>query len=268
MKLWRDYRLHLSVLLACLLAELIGAKTIQIGQVAVAILPMLFAMIFTIIAYLFKPFKWLGEKQAEGASQMLSIGVLLLLAKLGVASGESIDAVISAGPVLLLQNLGNVGTLLVALPIALLLGLGREAIGMTHSLGREANVALISDVYGPSSMEFKGVMTCYIVGTLFGTILMSFLPPIFIDLGIFSPESAAMAVGAGSASMMTAGLGAIQEAVPDADYATISAFASISNVISSAISVYLSIFIALPIGEWMMRLAGKGRQGGDEHVSK
>lgn len=257
MKLWSDYRLHLTVLAACVIAEMIGTITIPVGNVAISLLPLLFSMTIMIGVYLFKPFRFIGKKQAKNSSVLLSLSVAFLMAKLGITSGESIEAVINAGPVLLLQNLGNIGTLLIAMPIALLLGMGRESLGMTHSLGREANVALISDVYGPDSKEFKGVMTCYIVGTLFGTILMSFIPPIVVSLGIFSPESAAMAAGAGSASMMTAGLGAIGEAAPNADLDALTAFASISNVVSSAISVYLSIFIALPIGEFLLKIFEK-----------
>ena len=41
-------------------------------------------------------------------------------------------------PVLILQNLGNVGTLLVALPIALLLGMGREA---RYKAGRQKAIS-------------------------------------------------------------------------------------------------------------------------------
>ena len=40
---------------------------------------------------------------------------------------------------LVCQEFGNLGTILVALPIALLLGFKREAVGMTHSIAREKN---------------------------------------------------------------------------------------------------------------------------------
>jgi len=146
-----------------------------------------------------------------------------------------------------------------ALPIALLLGMGREAVGMTHAMSREPNVALISDMFGADSAEFKGVMTCYIVGTIFGTIFMSIVPPIFVSLGIFSPESAAMAVGAGSASMMTAGLAGVMEAAPAANPDVLTAFASISNVISSSISVYLGLFITVPLGNVIYKAMKKGK---------
>jgi hypothetical protein len=195
-KIWGDYKFHLVILLCCVLAELVGPIRIPLGGVTITLLPLLYSMIFVLVVYLIKPIKFVKEKQAATGSAMLTLSVAFLMAKLGITSGGSIEQVISAGPVLILQNLGNIGTLLVALPIALLLGMGREAVGMTHAMSREPNVALISDMFGADSAEFKGVMTCYIVGTIFGTIFMSIIPPLFVSLGIFTPEATAMAVGA------------------------------------------------------------------------
>ena len=167
---------------------------------------------------------------------------------------------ISASPVLILQNLGNMGTVIFALPIALLLGMKREAVGMTYALSREPNVALIADKYGSESDEFKGIMICYIVGTVFGSIFMSIIPPILITLGIFSPESAAMAVGVGSSSMMASGLAGVIQASPNSDPDTLIAFATISNVISSAITVYLGVFLTLPLSNLIYRVVRKKKE--------
>lgn len=250
----KDYRLHLTVLVAVIISEWIGTITIPLGSANVTLLPLLYAMIFTALIYLIKPLKILREEQAENASPLISISVLLLMSKLAISSGESIEQIVEAGPTIVLQNFGNVGTLLIAMPFGLLLGVGgRQLVGMTHSLGREPNIALITDMYGAESPEFKGVMTCYIVGTLFGTILMSVFPPLLVTAGILSPTSAALGAGAGSGSMMAAGLAAITAVAPEADPATLEAFAGISNVISTAIAVYLSIFITIPLGEWMTR---------------
>ncbi|MEG2348908.1 MAG: DUF3100 domain-containing protein [Hungatella sp.] len=247
-KIWSDYKFHLAILACCIAAERIGVIRIPLGGITITFLPLLYAMILVLGVYLIKPIRFVDKKQADIGAAMLSLSVAFLMAKLGITSGSSIKQVISAGPVLILQNLGNVGTLVIALPIAILMGMKREAIGMTHAMSREPNVALISDVFGPNSAEFKGVMTCYIVGTIFGTIFMSIIPPLFVSLGIFSPESAAMAVGAGSASMMTAGLAGIIDAAPTVEPDTLTAFASISNVISSSISVYLGLFVTIPLG--------------------
>ena len=80
-----------------------------------------------------------------------------------------------------------------------------------------------------------------------------------MSLGIFTPEATAMAVGAGSASMMTAGLAGIMEAAPSANPDTLTAFASISNVISSSISVYLGLFITVPLGNVIYKAMKKGQ---------
>ena len=64
--------------------------------------------------------------------------------------------VLSAGPALL-QEIGNLGTIFLALPFALLLGLKREAIGATHSINRESNLALITDIFGPDSRRREEV---------------------------------------------------------------------------------------------------------------
>lgn len=196
----------LCVILCCLAAELIGPVKLSLGKFNVTFLPLLYAMIFMLALYLAKPIRGVGKAYVPAASRMLSMGVVFAMAKLGISSGASIKEMVSASPILLLQNLGNIGTVLFALPIALVLGMKREAVGMSYALSREPNVALIADMYGSESDEFKGVMVCYIVGTVFGSIFMSIIPPVFIALGIFRPEAAAMAVGAGSSSMM-AGLG-------------------------------------------------------------
>lgn len=83
---------------------------------------------------------------------------------------------------------------------------------------------------------------------------MSVIPPLFVTLGIFRPEAAAMAVGAGSSSMMAAGLAGVIEASPASNPDTLTAFATISNVISSAITVYLVIFITIPLSNLIYKV--------------
>lgn len=247
------------ILLCCIAAEVIGPVTISFGKFTVTFLPLLYAMIFMLIVYLVRPIRSVGEACVPAASKMLSMGVVFAMAKLGISGGASIEQIISASPILILQNIGNIGTVLIALPVALLLGMKREAVGMTYAMSREPNVALIADKYGGESDEFKGVMICYIVGTVFGSIFMSVVPPVFIALGIFSPESAAMAVGAGSSSMMAAGLAGVIEAAPASDPDVLTAFATISNVISSAITVYLGVFVTLPLSNLIYKAVRKKR---------
>ena len=45
-----------------------------------------------------------------------------------------------------------------SLPLALLLGIKREAVGATFSVGREGNLVIIGEKYGMASPEGRGVL--------------------------------------------------------------------------------------------------------------
>lgn len=246
---WKDYGLHCSVLVLVIIAELIGPIKIPITDgVSVTIMPLLYTMILGLIFYLAKPIKWIKRKQsrvAEGA-MMLFIGVLI--AKLAVSSGQSIHLIFEMGPALILQELGHLATILVALPVALLLGFKRECIGMTSSIGREPEVAVVVDKYGFNSAESRGIFALFIVGTIIGTVFISFLTSICVSVLPLHPYAFAMACGVGSASMNAASLAPTIVAFPD--LATqIQAFAGFSNLLSFSIGIYIVIFIALPLTE-------------------
>ena len=82
------------------------------------------------------------SKEVKAASKLVIVAICPFIAKLGINAGASLETVVSAGPALLLQEFGNLGTILLAMPLAILLGMKREAIGATHSINRESNLAL------------------------------------------------------------------------------------------------------------------------------
>jgi hypothetical protein len=246
---WKDYGLHLTVLVLVIIAELIGPIEINLTEgVTVSIMPLLYTMVLGLIFYLVKPIKWIQRKQsrvAEGA-MMLFIGVLI--AKLAVSSGQSIHLLFEMGPALMLQELGHLATVLIALPIALLLGFKREAIGMTNSIGREPEVAVVVDKFGFNSPESRGIFALFIIGTIIGTVFISFLTSISVSLLPLHPFAFAMASGVGSASMNAASLGPTLAAFPGME-TQIEAFAGFSNLLSFSVGIYIVIFIALPLTE-------------------
>lgn len=246
---WKDYGLHFTVLVLVIIAELIGPIKIPITSgVEVSIMPLLYTMVLGLVFYLAKPIKWIQRKQsrvAEGA-MMLFIGILI--AKLAVSSGQSMHLLFEMGPALLLQELGHLATILIALPVALLLGFKREAIGMTNSIGREPEVAVVVDKYGFNSPESRGIFALFIVGTIIGTVFISFLTSISVSLIPFHPYAFAMASGVGSASMNAASLGPTLAAFPGLE-TQIEAFAGFSNLLSFSIGIYIVIFLALPLTE-------------------
>ena len=61
------------------------------------------------------------------------------------------------------------------LPVALLLGIKREAIGATFSVGREPSLAVIGEKYGMASPEGRGVLAEYMTGTIFGAVFVAIL---------------------------------------------------------------------------------------------
>ena len=126
--------------------------------------------------------------------------------------------------------------------------MGREIIGATYSIGRESNIAIISDKYGLNSEEDIGAMGVYVVGTLFGTMVFATLASFLGSAGYFSPQVLAMACGVGSGSMTAACSGALAEIFPAMQY-DIFAYAGASNLLTNATDLYIGLFIALPLAE-------------------
>lgn len=267
-KLWKDWRLHLVVLAIVVLTESIGTHSIPIGPGVILFLPMLYAVIIGLALY-FTPL--IKEKQSINAEPLVFLSVSILIAKFGVQGGPAIIQILEAGPALLLQELGNLGTIFIALPIAVMLGLKRESIGMTHSIGREANLALITDKYGLSSPEGRGVMAMYIFGTVFGSIFIGLLSGFLATVTPLHPLSFAMATGVGSGSMAAAALGPLVASYPHMTE-QLTAFSGISNLISSVTGLYMSILVGLPLTVKMYEILSKRKEakvkGGVEYVKK
>src|SRR5690625_305572 len=248
--LWKDWRVHILVLSIVIVTEIIGTHEFSIGPGLVLLLPMLYAVIIG-VALFFTPL--VKKKQAKNAEALVLLSVTLLVAKFGVQAGPALPELISSGSALILQELGNLGTIFLGLPIALLLGLKRESIGMTHSIAREPNLALITEKYGFNSPEGRGVIAVYIFGTIFGAIFMGLLSGSLASILPLSPISYAMATGIGSGSMTAAALGPLITSFPEMKD-TIIAFSGASNLATSVTGLYMSIFIALPLTEKLYNL--------------
>ncbi len=174
--------------------------------------------------------------------------------------GPNLGAVVKAGPALILQEFGNLGTAVLALPIAVFVfHMGRAAIGTSFSISRESSLAVVADKYGLDSDEGIGVMGGYITGTVFGTMFNGIFVSLLCSLNIFHPYALGMACGTGSASMLSASLAAVVEAYPDME-AEITAYAATSNMLSSVDGLYMSIFIALPSREIDVQAVHKEQQ--------
>jgi hypothetical protein len=255
----KNIKLHLIVLVLIVIAEIIGTINIQVGPGRIVLVPMLYALILGIMLTL-KFVKVAKLKDMEDASSLIGLTLMLLMARYGTLVGPTLDQILAASPALILQEFGNLGTLFLGVPVAVLLGLKRETIGSAHSIAREPNVALIGDMYGLDSPEGRGVMGVYICGTVFGTIFIALLTTFCAAYLPFHPFSLAMAAGVGSASMMTASVGTLSSMYPD--MATqIQAFGAASNMLSGLDGLYMSLFLALPLTEWLYRKCYKAKYG-------
>ncbi|CCQ93156.1 conserved membrane hypothetical protein [[Clostridium] ultunense Esp] len=255
----KNVKLHLLVLILVVIAEFIGVKNIPIGIGTIVLLPMLYAMIFGLLT---TP-KFLNiakEKEMEDAGSLIGLTLMLLMAKYGTNIGPTLPKIIAASPALILQEFGNLGTVLLGIPIAVLLGLKREAIGGAHSIAREPNVALIGDMYGLDSKEGQGVLGVYIVGTVFGTIFIGLLASFLAANTPLHPYALAMASGVGSGSMMTAGVGSLVAMFPEMEE-MLTAFGATSNMLSGLDGLYMSLWLALPLSEWLYKRVYKLKYG-------
>lgn len=244
----KDYKLHLTVFVAIVIAEYIGVVTLDVMGISIVMMPLLYSLILAIACYIAKPVTWIKEKQSERSSAIMLLLIGPLMAKLAISSGQNIGIIFSAGPAILLQEVGNLGTIFAALPIALLLGFKREAIGMTSSINREPQMAVVIDKYGFNAPETKGFFTVFLIGTVLGTPFISLLASILIYIIPLHPFAYGMACGVGSASMNAAALASLATIFPQ--YETqMEAFSGMSNLISMAVGMYVYIFIAIPLTE-------------------
>ncbi|MDR1649922.1 MAG: DUF3100 domain-containing protein, partial [Synergistaceae bacterium] len=136
-----------------------------------------------------------------------------------------------------------------------------------HSIGREANLALISEIYGLDSLEGRGVMGVYVCGTVFGSIFFGLMASLIASWGIFSVESLAMAAGTGSASMATATIGALQAIYPEKGE-IIAAYGAASNMLTSLDGLYMSLFMGLPLANGLYKVCYRLKYGEKPKVEK
>lgn len=237
-------------------AETIGNVTVPLGgPYKVVLLPLVWALLIglawsTAAARLPKTVAVQGDDQHLAAA-VLQPALLLFIAKLGLLVGGSLPKILASGWALAFQEFGHFfGTMIFGLPIALLLGIKREAIGATFSVGREPSLAIIGEKYGMASPEGRGVLAEYLTGTVFGAVFIALFAGFVTSLGIFDPLALAMGAGVGSGSLMAAASGAIAAQQTPEVAKDVAAFAAASNLITTTIGTYFTLFLSLPFTVW------------------
>ncbi len=240
------------------IAEFIGKVSIPAGVANITILPMVWGLIMSgvISSQKWKP---LGLDVQAVANTMMTIVVLMLVAHLSFTIGPNVMVLVHAGPALLLQEVGHLlGTLVLALPLAVLLKMGPATVGATFSIDREGSFAMVAEKYGTDSPQYRGVLSMYAFGTLFGAVTVGVIASLSSSLKIFDPMALAMGSGVGSGSMMAAATGAVAAAHPEMT-AKVTAMAATSNLITTVLGVYVGMWVALPLADRMYKALTRRR---------
>lgn len=239
---WRIYALAFAFILV---ADNIGQIKIPVGKGMFILFPIFYAIILGVLSGP-QVLKIADNRHVKAASRLVVVGICPFIAKMGITAGANIDTILEAGPVLLLHGFGNLLGLILALPVAILLGMKREAVGACHSINREYHMALINNIYGPDSAEARGSLSIYIVGGMVGTIYFGLMASVVGMLGIFHPQALGLASGVGAGIMMASASASLCAIYPEMT-ATISTMASVGETIAGITGIYITMFIAIPM---------------------
>ncbi|TWS26624.1 DUF3100 domain-containing protein [Tsukamurella sputi] len=254
----------LAALIITAVFQFIGPWTISLGFAKMTVYPMVWGLIAgaLVSAQRLAPFT---PRMWKVSDRLMATAVAMLVTLLGFTIGPNLPTLAKAGPALLLQEVGHLfGTIALALPIAVLLRMGRATVGATFAIDREASFAIVGGKYGTDSEEYRGVMSMYVFGTMFGAVVVALAASTVTSLNVFDPQALAMGVGVGSTSMMAAGLAAITSAHPEmADQ--VKALATTSNMITMILGTYVGVWIALPLADKVYRLLTRKRP---DHAAK
>ncbi|MFZ3554258.1 DUF3100 domain-containing protein [Streptomyces sp. BH055] len=246
-------------LVIALVVQFIGELDIDLGIGSIIIFPMVWGLLLGLLVSIQK-FRPLGIDLQKVAAALVGVAVMILVARLAFNIGPSLPTLADAGPALLLQEIGHLlGTVAIALPLAVLLRMGKATVGATFSLDREPSFAMVSEKYGPDSDQYRGVLAMYVFGTMFGAVFITLLTSLVSNWNIFDPLALAMGAGVGSGSMMAASSASIVAAYPG-DEQAILGMAAVSNLITTILGVYVGIYVALPLADRFYRfLTRSGR---------
>lgn len=126
-KALKNFKVHGLALALTVVCEFMGTKIFKLPIGSVAFFPMLYALVLGFVIGLPK-LKILSAEDQMDSAYLLNLSVLLLIARYGTLVGPNFFKIINSGLALVLQEFGNIGTAVFAVPIAVFLGLGRGAL--------------------------------------------------------------------------------------------------------------------------------------------
>ena len=108
-KALRNWKIHALALVILVIAEFIGNIAFSIGPAKVVLIPMLYAFVMGALCGVFKIVNMDDMLQT---SSLVGITFFILMARYGTLVGPNFWKVVHSAPALLLQEFGNLGTIL------------------------------------------------------------------------------------------------------------------------------------------------------------
>lgn len=268
-RLWRTRAFWLIVVLTAVvggISEAIGEIDIHVGPSQINLLPIIWAVLIgTIISV--QPWRPLPARAQRLSAALIAPVIAVFMARLGLLVGPDLSKLGGSGAALLLQEVGHFfGSVIFCLPIAVIvLGMGRSSIGATYSIDREPMIGIIAERYGGESPEYKGALGTYVIGSIFGAVIVAVVASILGSLHVFTPIALSIGTAVGSTSMMLGGMGALTTMFPDKE-GEIVAYAGAANAITGLTGTYAAAFLSLPLARklypvWTRVAAKLGRTG-------
>lgn len=245
-------------LVLVVIAQRIGTQDLDLGIGTVSLSPIVWAVVLggAVSIQRVRPFP---RRMQRFAGRFMETGILILIAKVGFLAGTNLKLIAHSGTAMLTQELGHLfGTVVLSLPLAVVLGMGRPSVGACFSIDRETSFSMVTERYGRDSPEYNGVLAMYIFGSVFGALWMTVLGSFLAGRHIFDPLALAMGTGVGSASMMVAAATAIADAHPGVREQVLT-LGSVSSLATALVGLYVSKYLTLPLTERLYRPLARWR---------
>lgn len=245
-------------LVIVVVAQWTGTRDLDLGIGTVSLSPIVWAVVLGGVVSV-QRVRPLPLRTQRFAGHLMEAGILVLIAKVGFLAGTNLRLIARSGTAMLTQELGHLfGTVVLSLPLAVLLGMGRPSVGACFSIDRETSFSMVTERYGRDSPEYNGVLAMYLFGSVFGALWMTVLGSFLAGRHVLDPLALAMGTGVGSASMMVAAATAIADAHPGVREQVLT-LGSVSSLATALVGIYVSKYLTLPLTDRLYRPLARWR---------
>lgn len=236
------------ILLISIISIFIGKQKLFV----IILLPVFWASLISILFSIYNNKKnIINNSKILKYSEISMIGLLLIAVKYGTLVGPHLYEILNLSIVFIFQELGQILIPIIAMPLGLLLGMNKMALGACSSLCREPALGIIGEEYSMNSEEGSGVISMYIMGYFIAPIFFTIIGSIAKYTG-FNPISLAMACGLGSTTMLISVSSALSETLPDFSN-MIYTYGVASTMLSAITDVLIMNFFQLPISKFIYK---------------